>query len=686
MTETINFDLHIHSYASKYKEGKGIVDNSTVENAAVLMSKLQESNVGLFSVTDHNRFWPELYVRLDELVVSGEYPTVQGLVAGVEFDVQFDPMMGKCHIITIFNAKNKIENYQKIYSAIDAHRIDSQDGAYSKQNFEYLLREIALDVILIACQRNSLEGHDGHHNSLSESTREPEELLLSGYINALEFQRPNVEGILRDNLKKIPNNVGLVMGSDCHEWLAYPNHDSKHGKPQFKHSRANILPTFKGLLMAVTSPETRINQQVNRNREYVQTLRIGGKEIPLVNGLIAIVGENGSGKSSLIKILHGKTSEPFVKRIMDKNEIHFSDTDDTKRLYIEQGQIVDQFGKGNLFPADNFLAVDHTEFREEYTSFANGILAYVKKRIQARDALNRLTREGLSYNELIHISSYYINLLAEDGYDSIVNPHELYDKDLKDLIEKIFLMRSDEYYEGYQQELTQVLDLLSKIYGDVHLKSDEKVIERLVKNCIISAKSEYDRKVEEASTSQQRDQRDYIEARSAFIRLIVDAEKNNTEELIFPSSPNVIHGYSSNPVYGFSFNAEAIYNDRDVLDDFFAKMFTAGYRSVDALKTIETYEELKTAVYRCGAVDQIDDQYQRNLTIFLDDMCSTKKYIVDTAQNHEALGNTLGELSLAYFKYMTEHETDKCIFLIDQPEDHISNNNISKSPFSISLT
>ena len=116
------------------------------------------------------------------------------------------------------------------------------------------------------------------------------------YINALEFQRPNVEGILRENLKKFPTNVGLVMGSYCHEWVAYPNHDSKHGNTQFKHSRANILPTFKGLLMDVTSPETRINQQVNRNREYVQFLRIGEVEIPLANGLIAIIGENGSGQ------------------------------------------------------------------------------------------------------------------------------------------------------------------------------------------------------------------------------------------------------------------------------------------------------------------------------------------------------------------------------------------------------
>ena len=202
---------------------------------------------------------------------------------------------------------------------------------------------------------------------------EPEELLMTGYINALEFQRPNVEGILRDNLKKVPVQVGLVMGSDCHEWASYPNHHTGQGNPQFTHSRANILPTFKGLLMAVTSPETRINRQENRNREYVRHIQIGDEVLPLTNGLIAVIGENGSGKSSLIKILQGKTSESFVKRIKDGNAISYSETDSSKRLYIEQGQIVDKFGKGNLFPSDNFLPVDHTEFRSAYTSFANEI-------------------------------------------------------------------------------------------------------------------------------------------------------------------------------------------------------------------------------------------------------------------------------------------------------------------------
>ncbi len=674
----IKLDLHIHSYASKYKEGRGIVDASTIENVNVLLQKLNEYDVALFSITDHNRFWPELYEKLDELIASGQYPQVHGLLAGVEFDVQIDPEMSKCHIITVFDAQNNKENYQKIYDAIEQHKLEDKDAYYSKRDYEDLLREIGLDVILIACQRNSLDRHNGHHNSLSETTMEPQKLLMAGYINALEFQRPNVEGILRDNLKKVPVQVGLITGSDCHEWAAYPNHDARRGNPEFVHPRANILPTFKGLLMAVTSPETRINQQENRNREYVQYIQLGDKTIPLTNGLIAIIGENGSGKSSLLKILQGKTSESFVKKIRDKNSITYSETDGSKRLYIEQGQIVDKFGKGSLFPPDNFLPVDHSEFRAAYTSFSKGILDCIKKKIKTREAYKQLEVESLEYNELIHSASYYINLLVDSDYAEIDNVHEQYDKDLHNLLETFFRMRSDNYYVNFQNELNQIIELLGKIYGAVHEASDAKVVERLVKNHIVSAQIEYDQKVKEAATSQQLDQRDYLEKRKAFISKIVNAARKNSEDTHFPDSPRVIHGCSINPRHGFSFNSEAKYNDRDVIDDFLGKMFTSDYKTFEALQTIETYDALKNAIYRCTSIEQIDRQFEHNLDSFLDEMCKTTDYIVDTSQRNETLGNTLGELSLAYFKYMTEHETERCIFLIDQPEDHISNNNISQ--------
>ena len=308
----IKFDLHIHSVESSYKEDRNIVDSSTIENAEILMQKLNEYEVNLFSITDHNRFNLSLYEHFDALIHTEKFPNVKGIVAGIEFDVQMDSDMGKCHIITIFDAKNKMENYRTIYDVIENNKLKNKNDCYERRKFEDILRDIGMDVILIACQRNSLEKHEGRHNSLSESTMDSEQLLMTGYISALEFQKPNVEGILRNNLKFIPKKVMLVMGSDCHDWEVYPHHDKSNANPNFRHTRANILPTFKGLLMAVTSPETRINQQENINHEYIHNFKIGEREYPLANGINAIIGENGSGKSTLLKLFNDDSNERYV--------------------------------------------------------------------------------------------------------------------------------------------------------------------------------------------------------------------------------------------------------------------------------------------------------------------------------------------------------------------------------------
>lgn len=354
----MKFDLHIHSIDSGYKENGGIVDNSTINNVEVLLNKLNENEVGLFSITDHNRFNIELYNKLDNEIKTEKYENVKGIVAGVEFDVQIDSDMGKCHIITIFNAKNKEDNYKKIKKCIDENKLEKKEDYYTRDKFEYILKKIGLDVILIACQRNSLDKHDGKHNSLSESTKDSESLIMTGYINALEFQRPNVEGILKNNLKDIPVNIGLVMGSDCHDWNEYPNHDKKSRNNQFTHSRAKILPTFKGLLMAITSPETRINQQNSKNINCIEEFEIGEDKVKLVNGINAIIGENGSGKSTLLKLLNNKVNTPkYVKNLVEINKLHCKNEYSEKKLFIGQGEIVKKFDNSTLFTKDKFLPV-----------------------------------------------------------------------------------------------------------------------------------------------------------------------------------------------------------------------------------------------------------------------------------------------------------------------------------------
>lgn len=140
----MKFDLHIHSIASKYKESDGIVDNSTIDNAEVLLNKLDENEVGLFSITDHNRFNVELYNKLDSEIKTGKYENVKGIVAGVEFDVQIDSDMGKCHIITIFDAKNKKDNYKKIKACIDEDKLEKKEDYYTRDKFESILKKLVL--------------------------------------------------------------------------------------------------------------------------------------------------------------------------------------------------------------------------------------------------------------------------------------------------------------------------------------------------------------------------------------------------------------------------------------------------------------------------------------------------------------------------------------------------------------
>ena len=100
-------------------------------------------------------------------------------------------------------------------------------------------------------------------------------------------------------------------------------------------------------------------------------------------------------------------------------------------------------------------------------------------------------------------------------------------------------------------------------------------------------------------------------------------------------------------------------------------MFTQEFATLEKLKLIDNEVDLIKAIRGCTEYDQIDNLYKENLDKFIKEMCICKNYIVDISNNGKSLGSTLGEQSLAYYRYITEFEKDKCIFLIDQPEDHM---------------
>ncbi len=80
LNNNIRIDLHIHSKASEYKEEVNYVEDSNIENVDVLLSKLQDNNINLISITDHNRFDFELYKKIKSLINKEPYTNIKNIL------------------------------------------------------------------------------------------------------------------------------------------------------------------------------------------------------------------------------------------------------------------------------------------------------------------------------------------------------------------------------------------------------------------------------------------------------------------------------------------------------------------------------------------------------------------------------------------------------------------------------
>ncbi len=686
LNSVIKFDLHIHSKASAYKESEGIVDQSTKENIHVLLTKLEENKVALFSITDHNCFDAKLYQEINQILHQPDnpYPNVKAVLAGVEFDVKLDDTMKKCHIIAIFDTKDDSTKIKAIEESLQGNCLTDVEAVYSKSKFEDILKEIGLGTILIASQHKDIHNHSGNHNSLSDSIASVEEIIKIGYINALEFQKPKVEGILINNLKELSLPMPLFSGSDCHDWSCYPFHDKQNQNLDFHHSRAKIMPTFKGLLMAVTSPETRFNCSENTNKRIISGISLQKQSIPLVNGINAIIGENGSGKTTLLKLINGKTKESHVNKLINGNNLQVNGSiDPTKIKYIEQGQIIEKFIEKTLFTADegnNFKELDDSPFRYAYSNYTDALKQGIKSSIKKEDRINALSEYSIAFEEGMEANSYYIDITESKNIEKTNNPHEDARKEINDLVTKVNLLLNNDYYKSYKVQLENISKELSSIRDDIERKWISVDIAAKVKNIMYGCIKDYLRKAKENSSAKDREIKEYNNKRQLLIDSVVEAIKLSTESITWPSEPPIFKGESKNPIRGFYFNREASYNGISMIDSFYSKMFVKDYSSINKLHSIYTYDGFSEAVRNCTSPSDVDIKWNENFEKFLTEATKTKDYIMDGAE--QQVGNTLGEMSLSYYKFFTQDNLDWNVLIVDQPEDNISNNNISKKLLS----
>ncbi len=682
LNSVIKFDLHIHSEASKYKESKGIVDNSNKHNLATLLNKLNEHDVALFSITDHNRFDPELYIEINKILSEKDnpYPNVKAVLAGVEFDVILDDGMDKCHIIAIFETDNCIEKFSRIDTGIRTNLLKDAQEAYSRKDFENVLKEIGLNTILIASQRKDIQNQSGKHNSLSDSAINVEQIIRMGYINALEFQKPKVEGIILNSLRKLSLPITLFSGSDCHDWEHYPFHDSVNQNKEFHHSKAKMLPTFQGLLMAVTSPETRFNRTENTNTNMIESIRVKEHEIPLVNGINAIIGENGSGKTTLLKVINGDTSESYVKKLVRENQMSVKKAINPRTVkYIEQGEIIKRFNENSLFSAEednNFKELDTTPFREVYTSYAEGLKRGIESHISRQQLISSLADHEIAFIEGMLTKNYYVDVVGIEALESIVNPHEKASRDLKSILDKLVTLVANDSFVDYKEELERIILELRTIYDDIERKKKQVDYKAKTINIVHGCVNDYLSRVKENSSAKDREIREYHKKKERFINAIFQAADASLKRINWPSPPPILEGVTTNPKQGFQFSRQAAYNRISMLDDFYLKMFVKSFGNLEVIQKVNTFDMFVEAVRNCTSVDDINEKWKENFERFINDAIKTSEYILEGTD--QQIGNTLGEMSLSYYKYFTQDDQGWKVLIVDQPEDNISNNNISQ--------
>lgn len=686
LNKIIKVDLHIHTKASEYKESESIVELSDINHLDDFLTVLDQRCISLFSFTDHNRFDFVLYKKVKEKLSTNDFKNLKNILPGVEFDVQFEKNKEACHIIAIFD-DNDSEKLSKLSEKLSTGKFNltGPDDFFRIDTFEDLLRELKIPVLLIACQRQSLSNKHIGTNSFNVAVDDPYVFLKTGFISALEYQSSKVQGILLDNLKEFPIKVPLVCGSDCHEWKFYPFHDksekerleTNHISKHF-YFEVKALPTFMGLLMAFTSPNTRFQRNVGPT-SCIQEFVLGEKIIKLSNGFNAIIGENGSGKSTILTGLTSDSYPNYIKSLLKKNNFSSkASVSPDKVKTIKQGEIISRnnsnsqtlFAQENLFPILN-----HSQFELNINNFYNNLIETVNLNIKFNTAKENIKNNNFTILESFENDKpYYITILISDNFSVVQNNYEKTLNNINSAMKSLLLLKDDINLDKDEKEgIVESIKLLNVTRKSIILKYNKKVVEARVKSIIVEEITEYIAEIKKLSSDADVKLTNYLTSKNTFFDSITDLikqsdkiSKNKLKQI--PFLTNSLTKDSN----GFTFISTAMYSEiYDLTGEFLKYCFNSQYQTLNNILKISTNEEFVSAISRANKENYLD-RFSTLKNEFIESMENTLFTINESSTNVNT-GNTLGEKSLVFYKFMTNIDSDFEVFAIDQPEDNISN-------------
>lgn len=697
-------DFHIHSIASKHKESDDCVNLSTLDNIDLLIKKLNQREINMCSISDHDNFDFDIYNRLKKEENKG---SIKKVFPAVEFSVTYEKKV--LHIITIFEDKDE-EKIKKIQNEIFDTKNnkpfydDVELNSFSESKYLNILKNIDLNVVMIAHQKETLSSKETrNHDVMSLGKEKFDELVFLDYFESFEFKRKrneifNKNYIEKNKEKYKDTTLRFVTGSDCHDWSNYPEEND-----DFSFTYLKCLPTFRGLAMAVTNTKriNYVNNFYSTTDKYLDSINIeidsNEYDIKLSKGINVIIGDNSIGKSLLIHKLtnYNYLNDQKIKDSYDeylinnKIKINSSIPESNISKFNGQGSIRKMF-ENKTFDSDEFLNGFFpaeplvSKYIEIYKSEIENYISILKNKEEKSNAFNKITNfdicvieatsKSLNFKNVTQATITSINSRIKK-IGKIVEYFESINSLLNKIQENDFFDKEDEKY--INDSINSNIKLISKYKN----KIKQNLFEISKVNTINNEFTSKDKELKKTKTDETEKIANYESNKDSFSENIVNYYYKNRNKVKY--EPNIKEEKvptTSNKVGKYRFVAKT--KTKEISNaNLLALINNVLGKSVKDINLIDSStipdkfsNRNKETSYKEKLIN-----LKNELDKEIDNCFSINKAINDASDKDVTKELSSGFNSKIYFDLISNQTDDNRIYIIDQPEDDVSQPSIKKN-------
>lgn len=697
-------DFHIHSIASKHKESDDCVDLSTIDNIDLLIDKLNQREINMCSISDHDNFDFNIYNRLKQEENKG---SIKKVFPAVEFSVTYDKKV--LHVITIFDDKDE-EKIKKIRNEIfdiknnKPFYDDIELNSFSENKYLNILKNIDLNVVMIAHQKETLSSKETrNHDVMSLWEEKFDELVFLDYFESFEFKRKRNEIFNKNYIEKNKEKykditLRFVTGSDCHDWSKYPKEND-----DFSFTYLKCLPTFRGLAMAVTNTKriNYVNNFYSTTDKCLDSINIeidnNEYDIKLSKGINVIIGDNSIGKSLLIHKLtnYNYLNDQKIKDSYDeylinnKIRINSSIPESNISKFNGQGSIRKMF-ENKTFDSDEFLNGFFpaeplvSKYIEIYKSEIENYISILKNKEEKSNAFNKITNfdicvieatsKSLNFKNVTQATITSINSKIKK-IGKIVEYFESINSLLDKIQENDFFDKEDEKY--INDSINSNIKLISK-YNN---KIKQNLFEISKINIINDEFTSKDKELKKTKTDETEKIANYESNKDFFSENIVNYYYKNRNKVKY--EPNIKEEKvptTSNKVGKYRFVAKTKIKEisNTNLLTLINNVLGKSVKDINLIDSITIPDRFSNRNKDISYNDKLIN-LKNELDKEIDNYFSIDKAINDASDKDVTKELSSGFNSKIYFDLISNQTDDNRIYIIDQPEDDVSQPSIKKN-------